>query len=306
MKQDNIELLNKITDWARNENDVLFLGLIGSSSNDELLDDEYSDIDLILVTDSVKKFYNDDAWLSQIDEAWITFTESAADINYWERRCVFRNGLDVDFIIVEKEKLIDARIMFPVLSDICRKTLRVVLDKGQYAGCFARFTGGDKRIFSLPTQDEYDNLVNDFFFHYLWAYKKCLRGEYWTALQCVNGYLKNKTLTMIEWHERALHGKEYNTFYQGRYLEKWVEESTGKELVEIFSSYGKEKIIKALNANMNLFSRLAKETGMLWNLKFPERRLENLLAWMHANYYKGDEVNCHVPSYPDVRRNQMD
>lgn len=121
MTQDNIALLNKISDFFSGVNEVEFLGLIGSSSNTENLSDEYSDIDLILVTSNLEKYYSDGSWLSSIDDVWVTFTESAKDINYWERRCVFSKGLDVDFIIVDKAKLLNPQESFPVLNDVCQK-----------------------------------------------------------------------------------------------------------------------------------------------------------------------------------------
>ncbi|MBQ1591968.1 MAG: aminoglycoside 6-adenylyltransferase [Treponema sp.] len=283
MTQDNIALLNKISDFFSGVNEVEFLGLIGSSSNAESLSDEYSDIDLILVTGNLEKYYSDGSWLSSIDDVWVTFTESAKDINYWERRCVFSKGLDVDFIIVDKAKLLNPQESFPVLNDICHKTLQVVMDKGNLFPYFSRFIT-DKHDYTFPTQNDYDNLVNDFYFHYLWAYKKCLRGEYWVALQCLNSYLKSKTLTMIEWYEHLLHGNDYNTFYQGRHLEKWAEESIKSELKNIFSSYNKDSIIKALDANRILFTRIAKDTAKMIDYVFPEEKVTKLVCWVNEKY----------------------
>lgn len=283
MTQDNIALLNKISYFFSGVNEVEFLGLIGSSSNAENLSDEYSDIDLILVTSNLEKYYSDGSWLSSIDDVWVTFTESAKDINYWERRCVFSKGLDVDFIIVDKAKLLNPQESFPVLNDVCHKTLQVVMDKGNLFPYFNRFIT-DKHDCTLPLQNDYDNLVNDFYFHYLWAYKKCLRGEYWVALQCLNSYLKSKTLTMIEWYEHLLHGNDYNTFYQGRHLEKWAEESIKSELENIFSSYNKDSIIKALDANRILFTRIAKDTAKMIDYVFPEEKVAKLVDWVNEKY----------------------
>jgi aminoglycoside 6-adenylyltransferase len=285
MTQDNVALLNKISTFFSSINEVYFLGLIGSSSNTENLNDEYSDIDLILVTTNLEKYYSDSSWLKSIDDVWVTFTESAKDINYWERRCVFNKGLDVDFIIVDKAKLLNPQEGFPVLNDICHKTLQVIMDKENLFPYFNRFIT-EKNDYAAPTQNDYDNLVNDFYFHYLWAYKKCLRGEYWIALQCVNSYLKSKTLTMIEWYEHSLHGNNYNTFYQGRYLERWSEESIRSELDNIFSSYNQDCIIKALNANRILFTRIAKDTGNMINYVFPEQKVTKLVSWVNEKYMK--------------------
>lgn len=281
MKQENEDLLVKISDFGIAAEDVFFLGLIGSSTNDDRVSDQYSDIDLILVTSDPMKYYREDAWLRSIDEVWFTFTESAPDINYWERRCIFKDGLDVDFVIVDAEKLRTDSRQFPVLNEICRKSLRVVLDKNQTKQYVDRLIVEEK-AYALPTQDEFANVVHDFYFHYLWSMKKCLRGEYWVALQCVNGYLKNKTLTMIEWYERSIHGTDYDTFYNGRFLEKWVEISIREDIKHIFSRYDKNEIIKAIIANKDFFTKIATRTAEMNSFDFPNKQVAKLSEWINT------------------------
>lgn len=278
MTKEHEELFAKIECFVRGAEDVRFLGLIGSSSNEGDLSDEYSDLDLVLVTDNMERYYSDDAWLSSIEEVWITFVESAPDINHWERRCIFRNGMDVDFIIVEKGKFLVNAGQFPVLKDVCRKTMRAILDKDNMATYFMGIAE-DRKKYIGPKRGEYANLVNDFFFHYAWALKKCLRGEYWVALQCVNGYLKARTLTMIEWYEHAIHGNGYETYYHGRFLERWIDEPIRAEVGGIFSSYGKNHIINALEANRSLFARIAKEVGGRNGFEFPLEKVDALTDW---------------------------
>lgn len=70
MTQDNKKLLEKIVKFANNAHDISFLGLIGSASNRENVSDIYSDIDLVVVTSNVAKYFNDGSWLSGIDEVW--------------------------------------------------------------------------------------------------------------------------------------------------------------------------------------------------------------------------------------------
>lgn len=48
------------------------------------------------------------------------------------------------------------------------------------------------------SESEFLNLTNDFYFHNIWAAKKLLRGELWSAKMCVDAYLKNYLLKMIE------------------------------------------------------------------------------------------------------------
>jgi aminoglycoside 6-adenylyltransferase len=283
MTQENTKLLLKIQNFVYTVSDISYLGLFGSSTNNENLNDEYSDIDLIIVTNNLKKYFEDENWLHSIDDVWMTYTESEPQNNYWERRCVFKNGLDVDFLLIDKMKLISNSENFPVAKNIFHKTSQVLIDKDN-TGKYMETIIMEKNCFYFPSQAEFNNLVNDFYFHYLWTYKKCLRGEYWTALQCINRYMKKRTLKMLEWYEHSLHGKEYYTFYDGRYIEKWIDKTLLEDISLIYSSYGKESILNALAANKKLFSKIAKKTAMINKFTFPEIQEQKLSEWIDDNY----------------------
>ena len=60
--------------------------------------------------------------------------------------------------------------------------------------------------FTALSEESFRNLTNDFMFHTVWAEKKIRRGELWTAIMCVNGYLKTKLIIVIEMYEHCIHG----------------------------------------------------------------------------------------------------
>jgi len=62
-------------------------------------------------------------------------------------------------------------------------------------------------------------MVNDFWFHTVWAAKKILRGETWVAAMCVNGYLKSNLLRVMEIDARA---RGEDPWHAGRFMEKWA------------------------------------------------------------------------------------
>lgn len=71
------------------------------------------------------------------------------------------------------------------------------------------------------TQEEFDNIVNDFYFHNIWADKKLRRGELWSAKMCVDAYLKGRLLKMIELYCYEIEGKD--VWHDGRFLDKWLD-----------------------------------------------------------------------------------
>src|SRR5512133_1592689 len=158
MRQQNAELLSKIEAFVHMTNDICFLGLIGSCSTNDQFNDEYSDIDLIIVSNNLPSYFDNEQWLHSIDEVWMTFTESEPDLNHWERRCIFRNGIDVDFVLVDKTKLVSDSKEFPVLKEICCSSLKVLIDNDNINRYFKSIIS-KKKEFSFPGEIEYNNLV---------------------------------------------------------------------------------------------------------------------------------------------------
>lgn len=276
-------LFNKIKNYAYECADISCLAIIGSHSSADNLADEFSDIDLLLVTSERSKYFDSLEWIQEIDEMWLTFTESDDELHFWERRVIFKDGLDVDFIIIDESILMDNIDSMPIVKEICNKNVNVIVDKINATSKLHQLRTEVKE-FSFPTEAEFNNLVNDFYFHYLWAYKKLLRGEYWIALRCINSYLQSKLLTMLEWHEHAIHGVNYPTFYDGRFLERWVEDSTLNRLNGIFSTYNQANMESAIKNTVDLFTDKAMDLCNRMDYVFPIDKVQKLTDWIEKNY----------------------
>lgn len=278
MTAHNDALLERILDVARDDEGIRALALIGSSVGPERINDEYSDIDLILVADSPAKFLESASWAEAIGAVWFSFAESVAAENHYERRFLFEGGLDVDVVVVEANRLKSQPASLVIAREICSRGIRVIHDKDALTPALQGLVG-EIRAFTFPTESEFRNLAHDLYFHYLWAMKKCLRGEYWVALQCVDGYLKRKTLAMLEWYERSIHGKDYDTRYEGRYLERWLDDDLRGDLAGIFAPYDKHEILRALDATLRFFTKIARPTAAALSFPFPEDELAELTKY---------------------------
>ena len=105
MTDQNKGLLNRITEFALRNEGVRALALIGSSVRDDGLGDEFSDIDLFLVSDEPRLFVDDASWAREIGEYWFSFSESVPDARHRECRFLFSGGLDVDFVVIDEADL---------------------------------------------------------------------------------------------------------------------------------------------------------------------------------------------------------
>ena len=64
----------------------------------------------------------------------------------------------------------------------------------------------------------------------------------------------------------------------------FINSNNVKFLEDDILKYGKENIISALDANMHLFTRLAKMVGESQKFDFPEKRVDKLINWVRTNY----------------------
>lgn len=157
---------------------------------------------------------------------------------------------------------------------------RLLLDKNDLASFVPR-ASQVVQPFRQPIQQEYSDAVNDFWYHVLWTRKKIGRGELWAAKMCLDCYSKRLLLKMLEWHERAVRGPEYDTWFSGRFMDRWIDPAIGSDLPVIFARYDRDDIIRALDAMATLFRRVALETGGRWGLIYPAKSDEHVcgLVW---------------------------
>jgi aminoglycoside 6-adenylyltransferase len=221
--------------------------LIGSQSRESDCADEYSDLDVILFVSDIDFFINSDEWLNFLGKYYISFVEETVS-GGMERRVFFENALDADFLFLQA----DGMSRIDELSEIVSRAYKILLDKA----------------FSIPTESEFQNLIGEFWFHVIWAGKKVMRGELWSAIACVDGHMKEMLLKMIEYYSHALHGADYDTWHSGRFIERWAEPWVVNEFQNIYAGYSDKEIMKAIAATMNLFQKLSVETSDKWDYEY--------------------------------------
>ncbi len=275
-------IIRKTIEFCEGEKDIGCVAIIGSRSRDDGLSDEYSDVDLLIVCDDVERLFARGEWMTAIGETWAQFNEAMPDLGHWERRAVFAGGLDADFVLVDAKTLLENPDGLVIARSICGGGMRVLLDK-RGLGQALEGLRGERRPASIPEESAFLNVVNDFFFHYLWAHKKLARGECWVSAQSVNGYLNAKLLTMLEWHERATRGIDYQTWYDGRRLERWVDPEILPALGEQFSRYESADQRRVLRAKARLFADIAGKAAEGFGFPLETAGFSRLTAWVDAN-----------------------
>lgn len=232
--------------------------IIGSRARTEQPADEYSDIDIILLVDDIEIFMRSDEWLDSLGKYHISFDEDTV-ANGKERRVFFDNAVDADFLFLQAND-IDTIEKDKDFKEIITRSYRILFDKIGFANVLRRMVLSSEP-YLLLSESNFKNMVSNFWFHSIWAAKKVLRGELWVAKNCVDGYMKNLLLRMIELFSHTLNGSTYDTWHCGRFIEQWAEPWIVKKFPNIYAGYSVDDILGALHETMDLFRMLAIETA---------------------------------------------
>lgn len=262
------EIKGKVLDLAKADKSIHAVIAIGSSTRSELKADEYSDLDLIIATDDNEKWLYGNA-PEQIGNVKISFVEPTLGGGK-ERRILYENALDVDYIILTAEQFKTA-IKEGVASWVCNRGYSVLYDTMGFEKLLDEHVN-TKIEYHGMSETEYVNMVNDFCFHVVWTSKKILRGELWTAKMCLDAYLKNHLLRMIEMY--SAYSYNVDVWHAGRFLEKWADDSVREALTKCFAHYDRKDIVAALFETNKLFTRLAKAVAEIRNYSYPETAVE--------------------------------
>ncbi len=272
------EIKRRMLDIATADKSIKAIVAIGSSTRSEVKADEYSDLDLLIATDDTE------SWLygntpDKLGEIKISFVEDSLG-GTKERRILYDNALDVDMIVFTPEQFKNV-IKEGVAEWVCNRGYSVLYDTMDF-GILLAENVSRKTNHNVLTESEYINIVNDFCFHIVWASKKILRGELWTAKMCIDAYLKNHLLKMIEMYSVCKY--KTDVWHDGRFLDRWADDNIKNTLPKCFAHYEKEDMISALSETKALFTKTAKETAEIIGYHYPENAI-NYANYLLSEYF---------------------
>ncbi len=270
---------NRLLDIAKADKSIKAIIAIGSSTRNELKADDYSDLDLMIATDDTEKWLYGDI-PERIGEVKISFIEPTLG-GAKERRILYENALDVDMIVFTPEQFTNA-IKEGVASWVCNRGYSVLYDMMHFKDMLAEHVNHEIKHHGL-TEAEYINMVNDFCFHTVWASKKILRGELWAAKMCIDAYLKNHLLKMIEMY--CVCKYNVDVWHDGRFLDRWADDKVKESLPKCFAHYDESDMISALFETKDLFTQLAKSVAVIRHYNYPETAV-NYADCLLLEYFK--------------------
>jgi aminoglycoside 6-adenylyltransferase len=265
----------EISQWAENHPEVRAAMVIGSQARHDRPADEWSDLDLVVVTTEPDAMMADTEWLNALGNPLLTFTEINPGGNS-ERRVLFEGGLDVDIVPLHPQAIdhlqagIEAKAVEAIeLANLIGRGTRVLFDlDGALRRLVEVITSlpAPEGVVHLPSEPEFLNLVNDFWYHAVWVAKHLRRGELWWAKGGCDNYLKSLLLSMLTWQAQAT-GRD--AWFRGRFLENWADPQAVKDLRGVFAHYDTEEVWQALFETMHVFGPISQAVAAQLGFKYP-------------------------------------
>lgn len=283
------ELTDRIVGWSRARRDVRALAVVGSRAGAGMATDAWSDLDLLLVCRRPGRLASG-AWLSEIEEPWLTYPIPSPSGGERARGAVFRDGratIDFAFLGIPALRAGSALLRlfsrYPeasrrlppplaeglgILARMLRQGTNVLLDKD---GGLTRLAARPGRwpIRRHPAPAEFLSAVHSLLGAALWTGKKLRRGDLWRCAVVADRDLKASVLQMVEWHA-ILCGPDGDTAYLGRDLHAWADPRIVTELPRLFSRYESRELHESLVATLDLYVWIAREVGARLGVSYPE------------------------------------
>ena len=281
------QLIGRFVRWAESCSDIRAAVIVGSRARVHLPADEWSDLDVVMVTTNPEHYVSTRYWLSSIGNLLLTFVEPTSTGDEMERRALFENMLDVDFAVIPAGKVklmlqsgIPSQEMAQ-FADTFGRGIRVLLDKDGLTARLKELVSSIKKpVSEPPTQKEFLQVVNDFLYHAVFTAKHLRRGELWWAKMTSDCYMQRLLLRLIEWHAHVLHGWDYDTWFRGRFLEKWADPRILELLHGAFAHYDQADTKRGLQAVLDLFRTVAVEISEELKYSYPIESDRQVSEWI--------------------------
>ena len=259
------EIKENICHYSEADSAIKAVIAIGSTIRESVKADEYSDLDLIIVTGNPTSWYSGE-YPKLLGEISIEFVEPTLG-NGKEYRAVYDEDKDVDMIIFTPEQFTEA-VKNGTAGWVMNRGYDLLCDKAGFSELVREYV---KPSVSSPqiSELEYLNLTNDFYFHNIWAAKKLLRGELWSAKMCVDAYLKKYLLKMIELYCYKKDGRD--VWHDGRFIDRWADDWILEKLKVCFAHYEKNDTGNALTSTHELFKKLAADVADMNRYIYPQK-----------------------------------
>lgn len=274
-----------VTEWARQTDDIRALVVTGSLARLDDTTDQFSDLDLQVITRDLQRFKANDNWLNEFDDIWIRFPLNR-DLPY--RLVWFRGGIKIDFQFL---LVGDVYTMISTgdLPDEYMRGYHVVLDKDD----LFRDLAPSPRVFPQPPTPTVASLaetINEFWFEAIHVAQFIRRREFW-VVKHRDWTMKCNLLRLLEWHAHCKSKDPINTWQLGRRINSWADNEATQALARIWGGWEAQSLWQALFAQLALFRRLTLELSQALGYTYEDKAHQEISNYIHQLYHEDSDAD---------------
>lgn len=285
----HLRIEQRLLAWAHERDDVVGVVVVGSRARREQPADQWSDLDVGIVTTHPRRYRDRSEWIAQIAEPRVVVRDPEGIT--WH--VLFADGAEAGLapIGTGSVQLLRTLLGLPVgsrwLAPVIPAAVRTRYDTltreiAEYTGRGIRILVDERGVLArvrarlprrppeaLPDADEFEDAVLDFWFKAVWTAKHLRRGELWYARSVgLDGRMKALLLRVLTWHVRVTR-PGVDTWRDGHYLEQWMDDEWVDALPGTFGGHDEDGLWAALDATMDLFREAATRTAALLAHPYP-------------------------------------
>lgn len=250
-----MEFIEKLKDYIKKNDDFDTVNIAGSFSDKKNKNryDEFSDIDLFIVTEKKDYYLSNKDWLSFYGKKFIYFNDPISLGTGMELRVAFDDGLLADIAIVndlEFRKLKENKIFCEKIIDRGFTTLKNNYDEHYFEH--------KKYKEEVVTQYEWNRTIDEFWIDICNIYKYFARKDYFSAKYAFDRRILKILIYTLEEYTKIKDIKQ-DVYFNGRYMKKWLDKESFEEINNIDSSIEPNKMVLSIQLAIKMFEEKTKK-----------------------------------------------
>lgn len=272
-KSNGNEILQRIVEWAKDNDNVIALIQTGSRARSDGKVDEFSDYDIEVIAKDISHLAKNSSWYKSFARVWVYqgFNEGQ---DCPTRLVVYDGGVKVDYTLATEKRIVDMNDSG--LDSIYEKGYKVLVDKHNATEKLPKPTDKSQQK-KEPTEKEFQTVVNEFWFEAFHIPAYIIREELW-VVKFRDWTMKEKLLNMLEWD--ASLRKNEDVWYIGSHMKDWIDAHDWENLHNAFGHFDQQDSWRALIRTMDIFRTVSRRVAEVTGYHYPTETDENITNYV--------------------------
>lgn len=247
------EFIEKLNKYVHSDDNIDACLLMGSNSDEKQKRiDDYSDVDLFIITEKKDEYLNDARWLEFYHKVPLFFQDPISLGIGTELRVCFDNELLSDIAIVNYEEFTKLMQNDIFKTKIIGRGFKII--KNNYPIEIYNVDNNENNDNSFKINEEFLNRLRDEFYIDIYnVLKHYCREDYFTAFYAFERRISKIIIFILE-ESYKLDGTN-DVMFNGRYFKKWLNEEDYRDIEKIFLNINKDDFLNSLTDVIDLFER---------------------------------------------------